>query len=304
MTHPAREPSGRGVSLVHRWNRFWFEPIPPHPYAVLRILFGVIGCLTLLVMADIPAFWSPDGLVESTDDPWKGSLTNLMGGTAAGGVLFGFTLLCYAAMGIGFRSRVAVPLCLLTNVVQSYWNPLPLSGAHYVTRGVLFALIWVDTGAVWSVDARGRGAAPSAPVWPLRLLQFQVAVIYFSSGLWKLGNAEWRSGTALAQVLANNVYRRFPIALPEALTPYTVAATHLVLAWELGFPFAVLNRWTRRLALALGILLHLGMWLALEIGPFTLVMLSTYVAFVSPERVASLNRRGRSRDAKSGALSA
>lgn len=301
MSDPASEPS-RPMSLLERWNGFWFAPIPPHPYAVLRILFGAIGCLTAVVMSDIPMYWSPEGLVDATGGTWKRAVAARVGGNVAGGTFFALTLVGYLAMAIGFKSRVAVAVCLLTNVGQSYWNSLPLSGAHYVTRCVLFALLWADSGAVWSVDARRRGVVPAVPAWPLRLIQFQVAVIYFSTGLWKLGNVEWRTGTALSQVLGNNVFRRLPFALPDALAPLIAASTHLVLAWELAFPFAMLNRWTRRAALGLGILLHVGMWLMLEIGPFTLVMLSTYVAFVGPERVAALDPRSRPKEEGSGAL--
>ena len=47
-------------TLVERWRRFWFEEIPPHSYALIRILIGVVGALTI-IGAWNPAFWQVDG---------------------------------------------------------------------------------------------------------------------------------------------------------------------------------------------------------------------------------------------------
>lgn len=40
-------------------------------------------------------------------------------------------------------------------------------------------------------------------------------------------------------------------------------------------------------AVTINLLLHTGMWLLLEIGPFSIVMLASYLAFLEPRWLAS-----------------
>jgi hypothetical protein len=47
----------------------------------------------------------------------------------------------------------------------------------------------------------------------------------------------------------------------------------------------LLHRWTRRAALTLGVLMHVGMWATLDLGTFSFVMLASYIAFIPPERI-------------------
>jgi hypothetical protein len=154
---------------------------------------------------------------------------------------------------------------------------------------------------VWSVDAwraqRNR-ALPVPPLdWlpiaPLRLLRFQVSLIYLSAGLWKLYSPLWRDGSAVHYVLNTNIYHRFPDALPPSLDGLTTVLTYATLFWEVAFAFFVLYRPTRKPVLIAGVLFHLGMLASMEVGPFHIVMLSGYVAFLDPFRAARLRAPAR-----------
>jgi hypothetical protein len=280
------------------WERFWFQEIPPYSYALLRILLGAIGFASLLGLRDVSAFWSLSGLVPAGDGGlgFKAFAVAHGFGDVAGAAAFAIAVVAFACMTIGFRTVAAVGLSLIMCLLGVAWNPLPLSGANSALQMVLFCLIWADCGAVWSVDAwleRRRhpeavAAQPSmTSIAPLRLVRFQVAMIYLSSGCWKLLNQPWRDGSALHYVLNTNLYRRFPQGLPLALDPLATLLTYATLAWELGFAFMVLWRPTRKLALLAGIAIHTGILMTMEIGPFSWVMMSTYVAFLDPSQVAS-----------------
>jgi hypothetical protein len=154
--------------------------------------------------------------------------------------------------------------------------------------------MWADCGAVWSVDAWIRGThigapgnEPICPIAPLRLIRFQIALIYFNAGLWKLLNPYWRSGSAVHYVLETNVYHRFPTLLPVTFDWVIPLLTYGTLFWELAFALLLLCTPTRRVAIALGILMHVGMLLTIEIGPFHWVMLASYLAFLEPRRVST-----------------
>jgi len=287
-------------TIVATWDRFWFTPIPTHPYALLRVLYGLLGILELLGLSDLGTFWAIDGMVPDGDgglglkaliaaNDWSG---------IAAPALYCAMLVAFAAMTLGYQTEIAITASLFLSVYQSAWNPLPLSGAHAAVVGVLFCLIWADCSSVWSLDAliagRRAKASPSAityPIAPLRLIQFQIALVYLSAGLWKLNNPLWRDGSALHYVLNNNVFRRLPMTFTPAWEILLTIGTYATLFWEIGFAFAVLFKPTRRFALISGIAVHLGMMAGLEVGLFPFVMVSGYVAFLDPHRIAELPLR-------------
>ena len=284
--------------LLAAWQRFWFRGIPPHVYAVLRIAFGTICCLSLLGVANLAEFWDLDGFVPGDRGlglkPWL-LLYGL--GNSGGRALFFGSFAAYFCMAIGFRSPWAVALSLIASIVEISWNYFPLSGAFGTTQVILFCLIWADCGSVWSLDAwlknRKGIVSPSmaASIAPLRLLRFQVALIYLNTGLRKMLVEQWRDGSAVHYVVNNNVFRRFPVHVPHGLEGFATLLTYTTLFWEVGFMFMILYGPTRRLALILGVLMHLGMFSVLEIGPFPWVMLASYIAFLDPETIPTLARR-------------
>jgi hypothetical protein len=225
-------------------------------------------------------------------------------GLAAGRGVFAANLLACALMTVGYYSSIAVPGAFIGATLHAWWNPLPLSGAFEVRSAVLFCLMWAACGRRWSVDAwlAGRRPRPPSPeatpfqvsLWPLWMIRFQVAIIYFSTGLWKLGGIQWRHGTAVHYVLNNNAFARFPTPPPAGAASLLILGTYTTLLWELAFPFLVAFRRTRWIALFTGILLHAGMWLTMELGPFPWVMLASYVSFLDPARVGAFMQRTRS----------
>ena len=292
----------RGASAG--WERFWFSEIPPHIYALLRILLGIVACASLLGLSDLAAFWDLDGFVPLGDKGlgFKSWLVLHTAGHIEGRVLFFTCLTAYALMAIGFRTSLTVALSLAASIAQLFWNHLPLSAAHAALQSGLFCLVWAECGSVWSLDAwlsrtaESRHPTPDpgrCSLAPLRLIRFQIALIYLSSGLWKLSNPLWRDGSAVHYVVNANVYQRFPYELPTALASFTTLLTYAVLFWELAFALMILWRPTRRVALIAGVLIHVGMTAAIEIGPFPWVMLSGYAAFFDPEVVRDLPGRVR-----------
>jgi hypothetical protein len=301
---------------VRAWDTFWFRRVPPHSYALMRILFGVIGVASVLAMTPVDQFWTPDGLFQlplnqANPRTW---LIGLGMGTAIGWTIFWVQLISFVALTAGYRTGAATLLSFASSGFLPSWNHLPLSSAHQVVVVVLFCLIWVDAGRVWSVDAwrackGGKEPADeraSEPIWPLRLIRFQVALIYFNSGLWKFNGELWRDGSAVHYASSLNVFHRFPFELPASLDLLTTVGTYVTLAWEIAFPVLLLHRWTRTLALVLGVLLHAGMAATLELGPFSAIMIASYAAFARPESVTRLSwslprwRRRRERSPVTG----
>ena len=72
-------------------------------------------------------------------------------------------------------------------------------------------------------------------------------------------------------------YVQFPVPL-WALR----ATTWLVLIWEVGFPLWMALPWTRKPALWIGVLFHVGIWLSIELGGFAPYMLTMYLPLLLP----------------------
>jgi Vitamin K-dependent gamma-carboxylase len=296
------EVSGRSALTValSAWERYWFKPIPPHIYALLRIGFGVSGLAILVIRADLSLLWDLDQGLVPFHRGWVDLKTWLLVNDPtglAGRVAFLSSSAIFLAMTLGLWTRVTVPLSFAAVMLQFGWNSLPMSGGDLVLRVFLFCLLWTDCGTVWSLDARRArrrqgGASDSPHEWPaiapLRLIRFQLALIYLSAGLWKLGSDEWRDGSAVYYVLNSNLFQRFPGVLTADFAWITTGATYGTLFWELAFAPMVLFKPTRNLALILGVLIHVGMFLTMEVGAFHLVMLAAYPAFLDPNRVPAL----------------
>ncbi len=288
-------------ALTSGWKGFWFASIPPHVYALLRIALGLSGCAILLTRADFGAFWDLSGFVPLETGraiALKQWLVANGLSVPAGLFALGFAASSFVLMTVGLWTRYTVPMAFAAALLMQAWNYLPMTGADGALRGFLFCLLWADSGTVWSLDAwrrRGQPAGAIAPtsVAPLRLLRFQLAIIYLSAGLYKIDSPIWRNGSAVYYVLNSNVHQRVPYFISPDYEMLSTVLTYATLLWELGFAFMILFRPTRVLALLLGVGIHLGMYSFMEVGPFHLVMLSAYIAFLNPQRVPDLLRRLR-----------
>lgn len=287
------------MALSTWWKRFWFEEAPPHIFALLRITIGAAGVLTMLGLIDVPLLMSLDGIAPTPGGGLgiraaivRHGLSNV-GGWAMWIANFG----AFAALTLGWRTPIASLAAFGCSLLMIWWNPLPLSAGQHLLHVLTLYPLFFDGGRVWSLDARARLARglpldlSGQPVWPLRLLQYQMCLMYFAAALWKLLDASWRDGTALHYILNYNAFQRFPVEVPPASEPIVALLTYVTIVWEGLFPLAMFNRVTKRAALLIGVALHLGMWLMLEIGPFSPTVLAAYVAFLDPQWVKRIGQR-------------
>ena len=283
------------MTVVERWERFWFEDVPSEVFALVRIAIGAAGLLSLIGFMPIDVFWSVDGIA-----PLPGSGFGLRSyllesgfSTAAGWVIFITLAASFTCMTVGLFTGTAVVACFFGSVLQARWNALPLTSGHTILVAVLFCLVWADCGGHFSVDAlrrmrrTGDTASKLQPIWPLRLIRAQVAILYAASGFFKLLGAGWRDGSAVHYTTSQNVYGRIfhVFTVPASLDWTFTLLTYLTLLWEIAFPFLLWNRTTRAAALLTGIGMHLGIWATMEVGPFSWVMLASYVAFLDPHEL-------------------
>lgn len=291
-------------AIAEQWQRFWFEPAPASTAALVRIAVGLL-CLgwALSLAPDIGAFYLSDGILPGRDAPphqllaW-GPLTH-----APDSVIVGTWLALVASsvcVVLGWRTRLMTILMFLALVAVQRRNPYILNGGDGLVRLLALYLVFVPAGRWLSLDARrGGGDVPLIAPWGLRLIQVQLAVLYLVAAGTKLAAAPWRDGTALAYAWRyDGIIRVVPPDWIIDHRPIIELLTLTSIAIELAIPLLIWFSATRVWVIALGVLLHLGIHVTLQVGFFSLAIFAAYLAFLPPERatalVHSMQRRLRS----------
>lgn len=297
---------------------------PATVLAVFRVLLALVILGTLGSIAG-------SGVLELayTDPPFGGYRTRdqdhwlvaALGGATArtAWALWGAAMGGAALLLAGLAARPAAFLALQA-LIAFFSLSQETGGGHdrLLTNG-LWLLCFADSAATLSVACRrrtGRWHDPRpVPAWPRLVGLLQLAVVYGTTGLHKLG-AEWMPWggyEAVYRALLQPAWTRFDFApVAGALFPLTQAITAVVWAWEVLFPLLLpalawrqrpgrlgdaLRRWDPRWPLlGVGVGMHLFLGTALNLGPFSWVTLSFYVFAFSPDelhRAAARLLRGR-----------
>ena len=243
-----------GRWLAGSWHDFFHQPQDARPSAAVRIAYSVVILINLAVLYPDLELWFTDAGVlpslasQEVGETYKWSLLWRLPSTLPVVQVCYWSLVLYTlSLLIGFGSRLSAVGVLVWLISFDSRNGLILDGEDLVMRIIAFYLILMPCGHCWSVDALVRkwwtrrrdrkapdphpGPLPegegeleprtpnpdahfSAPAWGLRLLQIQMAVIFFTAGLWKLGGEPWLNGTAIYYVARmDDYFGRFPDAV-------------------------------------------------------------------------------------------
>ncbi len=280
------------AAWAEAWDRFWFTPADPLPLAIVRIAAGTMLAWSALVwLMDADAFFGPHGWLRDgdvwrmNDQPWQWSWFFAASSPTAVRVLLLVTVAAGVCLAVGLGTPVAAVVGLAGFLSAVNRTPLTVFGFDDALGMLLIPLAIGPSGAVLSLDRRlGLSTMPAGPSVganvSLRLIQVHLCIVYFFSGIAKLLGASWWEGTALWGAAANGRYRTFDLTW-LARHPLLVNALTLgTLFWEVSYPALVWPRLTRRLAIAMGILVHGGIGLAMGMKEFALAMIVANLAFV------------------------
>ncbi len=173
------------------WHWFWFKLIDARQYATLRILIGSFsGIYFSELLPYIDSQFSHTGWLSN-----RQQITNQNGGSWSvffidldwqpniiANIILGIGIVAAFLMMIGWKSRVSTFITWLIWVSLWNRNPLILDGDDAILKIMCFYLMLAPCGNAWSVDAHLYKTHQQVIVWPLRLIQFQIALVYFVSG--------------------------------------------------------------------------------------------------------------------------
>lgn len=286
--------------------------------AVTRMVMGLVG-LGLLVTnftARLYTFGQGSAWNGELDDPvsdfphiWLFSLFHRAADDAA---LFTVLYLLLAVLAVaiilGWRTRVVLPIYLVGWVSFIEVNDAAGDQGDNAYRIFLIALLFADTSMRLSLDARrrARGVDASKP-WLVRtlageqllpeqltnlahnivliVLTFQVSAIYVSGALYKAGGAPWSQGWAVYDPLHVAQFSTWPevAQLLTAWGPAVAAISWGSILLQLAFPFMLLRRGTRVVALVGILSFHVGIGVLMGLPWFSLTMIAVDAIFIRDE---------------------
>ena len=293
----------RGLSATWRlWSWFWFRPISAKGTAVMRVLIGLMLVMTTLdVFPDLEILVGPNGVFHESSAKrgvrlarWTyfDHIDTLKGMQVAHGAALVVNILFM----LGFKSRTMGFLSVLAHSALYQRNSWFMNGGDRLVREFAFYICLVPCGAVFSIDAwlknnklkrlgRYIDQAPMIPIFALRLIQIQIAFVYFISGIKKFGSGSWNRGSAIYYSLSTDNYSRSDWLNSVFLDgrmgyEFTKIGTYVTLYWETFFWLLVLWRPTRWLAIVVGVLMHIGIHMTLMVAFFSGISMWAYMAFL------------------------
>jgi predicted DCC family thiol-disulfide oxidoreductase YuxK len=303
------------AALDRVWSRIWFQDRSTSPLELARIGVGV-ALLSHYALATpyLFAFWGDDGwmpreLVTSTaswwvDDraAWRQSIFLYFTAPWQWVTFHALFLLCCTALMIGWRTRWVKWIVLIGQISYDYRNPNLANGVDQILACLLLILCLAPIGRAMSLDrVRAVRAVkrlkPEATLprytspWAgacTRLMQIQMALLFFGSGLAKLGN-EWWTGDAVWLVFTQHEYYQ-PLLLDLLARQYWMVnvASWATVVIEIAFPFLIWQRRTRPFLLTDAIFLHLMFAFLMGLFYFSFVMIMGHMSFVRPEWLTRL----------------
>ncbi len=273
----------------------------PVTLGVLRILIGGLTFLSLLSLWPVfQDFFTENGLYPADFAVrWSDNLARFAPLTqfTDGGITviaFWATVACALLTCIGLFTRVSSILLFLGVVALHHRNPDILNSGDTLVRQFLFFLAIGPSGTACSVDRLLRvkknpsnSELQEISVWPVRLFQFQLAIVYFTTVWWKMTGTMWRDGTATWYPARLAEFDRFPYPDFIREMPMVMVTTYGTLIVELALATLVFAKPMRKWVLLAGLLMHGWIEYSMNIPFFSWLITAAYVSFYEGEEVTA-----------------
>lgn len=280
-------------------DRFFMAPGDLRILNLIRPLFGVLTFINVFVVWwDRHMFFGPESAISreyydfttANDGGW--SIFHILPWSVASVDYYFLVLmaaLVFLILGVWPRLAALVVFVLFTGLLHG--NALIFDGEDTVFRLFAFFMIFVPGPKSLRETAPEKSAetANPWPVWPLRMFQLQMCLIFYCCALQKMRGEVWTDGTAVYYIF--RLYDFYRIPMPEFLTENLAILKLLswsVIALELSVPFLVWFKETRLPALVATILFHLALEASMSLFLFHWIMIVGWLSFVSVDELKRL----------------
>lgn len=272
------------------WLARLYEPQWAGGWALARVLFGV-GCIFahLLRLAFIEDAYASTDMVFSRAPFYMADHVVLTPTTAYG--LWGAAVA--GALLLIWGGRLAKPGLLLWLVAS--W--LLIAQEAFNIKAYDRVITWIGLGLLLGpIGERGLTGKWRSPYGRWFLIVFYGA-LYGSTGWLKAMEGDsWWTGDVLAYHLVDNWFGGSAVgAWVSGQRWLYLPMQWFTLAFEALFPLAILSRRLNPWWLLAGAAMHLGIWVLMNVGPFSFVALTAYPVLLHPEVARGLWARAVAR---------
>lgn len=259
---------------MDRLLKFLFTNVSPFYISLYR---------TILAASVLIVFWQSGGILTEFVEALPGSqnLYKDIFFTAPYQAVVFIVLVCFC---VGLRPRITgILLCVLL-------FPLVFIDGYRQSRQIilfsLFSFSLIPSGTQYNILTRSKSACSAgAPIWPVRLIQLQLSLLYGVNALAKTTPA-YLSGDVLEAMsmmlpnfklgLSGGSLVLGTIAIPVILLSVSSVVIEYILA--IGFWFRRLRIWTA----VLGVSFHIVLMWVIDIGMLDWAAILLYPAFLLP----------------------
>jgi hypothetical protein len=194
-----------------------------------------------------------------------------------------------AALTVGISARKMSLIVFICLTSFAHRNIYILHSGDTFLRVASFLMIFSNSGAALSIESYLNENPPKTiSAIGLRLLQFQVCLLYLAAFSFKASGARWIDGSVVFIVQQLSEFERFPV--PDFMRTITASKilTWGTLAIEGLFPLLVWFKDTRIIAIVALIAMHLGIEYSMNIQLFEWTLIATTCLFLTGDEVKKL----------------
>jgi hypothetical protein len=282
-----------GLTFRQRLQQFFYAEEPPFSLALVRI------CLPLALLFPALPRWfharelysldgAPTPLWNNYDYPGMLPIPSAPVAVA----LMSLYVVSLFTLSLGWKTRLSGAIATALGAYLGLLDAIStLTKFTCVATHALLLLTLSECGSLWSVDAwiAGRrtrwpgeinGGYRAAPVWPRRLLQAFLAVLYFGAAITKMQTPGFFSGDQMYFWLLADVNYANPLGkYATSWPPMMVLMGIGTIVWEIVFPFVCWRGLPKAGVLIFGVVFHLLTMAMLGLYAFPLICLSLYWAY-------------------------
>ncbi len=277
--------------------RWWVErcerSVDARPLATTRVLLALcisLDLLRVLQLGLVPVLFrlGEDGGLTAFHDPHL--IIHDWWGPSAGPIAMTLTLACMVLVMTGYGTRVAILIGVLAYAQLGHLYPPGDRAVDRILRTGLLVILFSGAVGPWWKLKRAQ-----MPAWPVDLLKFILVMIYLSAGLAKLIQQpawlSWSAQPPLLRIVTDPLAAHMNPMIWDQWPWLFRLGSWGTIALELS-SVLILTRWCRRWAMA-GIAMHVGIYLMMDLGMFSLGMLSFYPVLLAapPHPAASARAR-------------
>ena len=284
------------------WFRIWFQDKNTVPLEVTRLGVGFLLFVNyaMFLPSDVIALYSDSGVFsravvpEMTQLEWFSIFVFFDHDWQVLAFHYVFVVLCFLLF-VGWQTRWVKWLVLIGHISYFNRNEFLFYGVDTVAIALLLILCIAPIGSALSLDRvrkvrehkKKYGLDASLPLPTSqrgfacqRLMQLQMAVIYFSAGIEKLYGDMWWSGIAPWVALNNNETAFFPMGLlADQFWIVNLMAFGTILI-EISYTFLIWGYKTRPYLLIAALFLHASIAVMMGMYYFASMMILGHLAFM------------------------